>query len=177
MIPTLQQQPLGAIGEPAHLVPEDLTTEFRKNKFFTVAPDKQEKSPIPFDNDFCEPVKSMLRLLMEKFCPSKLPWKELEEDPFPNGTKFCTLEQSFLLLFWRFGKKFKKQKQMFYNVIREYVIDCVVIQNNILQIIASRDGTRRCLGAWLCFCKRECKNQREQHNDLCERHSLIRLFF
>ena len=65
------------LEEEAHLFPEDLTTELRKNKFFTVALDKQEKSPIPCGTDICEPVKSMLRLLMEKFCPSKLPWKEL----------------------------------------------------------------------------------------------------
>ena len=77
-----------------HFSPEDLTTELRKNKFFTVAPDKQEKSPIPDELiDACEPVKSILRSLMEKFCPSKLPWKQLEL-VLPKG-KFCTLEQSF----------------------------------------------------------------------------------
>ena len=60
-IPTLQQQ-------PPQFFPEDLTTELRKNKFFTVAPDKEEKIPIPDELiDVCEPVRSMLRFL-RKHC-------------------------------------------------------------------------------------------------------------
>ena len=92
-----------------HFSPEDLITELRKNKFFTVALDKKEKSPIPDEFTVCEPVRSMLRLLMEKFCPSKLPLKGLLERALPTGGKFCTLEQSFLVfLEVKFVKKVKK---------------------------------------------------------------------
>ena len=110
---------------------------------------------------------------MEKFCPSKLPWKQ-SVPTLPKG-KFCTLEQSFLVfLEVKFVKKVKNK--WYYDIIGEDVIDCAVIKSDTRQIIASRDSTRRCLGAWLCFCKRQCRKKREQQKDLRERQSFTHLF-
>ena len=49
---------------------------------------------------------------MEKFCPSKLPWKVLEEDPLPTGTKFCTLEQSFCFFFLKSSLSDNEKKDL-----------------------------------------------------------------
>ena len=65
-----------------------------------------------------------------------------------------------------------KKVQKFYDIIREDVKDCGIPSSNTLKIIASWDNTRGCLGAWLCFCKNEQKQQ-----DFCQWQSLIHLFF